>query len=153
MQVDPHFRLWALNANGNGLSISKRTAQGGWCAWTETSATFNLHNSNPATTVYKEIIIRNIYLRDASLAVGLADPAGSNVWATNYYTVPYGHDLRYRSLGKLWDVFRPEATALTVTNRDYPHQCTRCGAPAYVGAFEVTHADEAAASGCPARRK
>lgn len=37
---------------------------------------------------------------------------------------------------------------------DFPSHCTRCGLSAYVGLFEVAHADENAAKmmGCPARR-
>lgn len=37
--------------------------------------------------------------------------------------------------------------------KDFPATCTRCGLAAYVGMFEVTHADEFAAADCPARRK
>lgn len=35
---------------------------------------------------------------------------------------------------------------------EFPGQCTRCGRDAYVSAFSVSHRDEEAAAGCPARR-
>ena len=35
---------------------------------------------------------------------------------------------------------------------DFPHTCTRCGRPAYVGLNETDHADEGAARTCPAPR-
>jgi hypothetical protein len=38
-------------------------------------------------------------------------------------------------------------------NSNYSSTCTRCGRPAYLGAFEVEHEDEVAAAKCPARRK
>lgn len=37
--------------------------------------------------------------------------------------------------------------------KEFPDHCTRCGRPAYVGAFEIAHQDEVAARDCPARRK
>ena len=40
----------------------------------------------------------------------------------------------------------------SVRRADFPHHCTRCGRPAYVGLNETDHADESSASTCPAPR-
>lgn len=65
------------------------------------------------------------------------------------YTERRAADLR-------WRVVRSSSQSTVQTSKvidEYPGQCPRCGASAYVGSFEVAHRNEAAASSCPARRK
>ena len=47
----------------------------------------------------------------------------------------------------------PKKAFVTKSVNEYPDFCTRCGAPAYVGMFEIAHKNEPAAKACPARRK
>ncbi len=67
---------------------------------------------------------------------------------------------RLLAFGELWSLHRDPTfarpgAAVTVPKArvipDFPHRCPRCGAPAYVGAWEVTH--ESYAGSCPARRR
>lgn len=57
-----------------------------------------------------------------------------------------------RHVDQEWLVTRT-ATRKVASDEDFPSTCTRCGRAAYLGLFEVSHADEDAASDCPARRK
>lgn len=75
----------------------------------------------------------------------------------------YGHNASF-AVGRQrtieWLVERDEDSVGSVFSfapakviNEFPDFCTRCGRPAYVGLFEVTHKNEAAAADCPARRK
>ena len=62
------------------------------------------------------------------------------------------------TIGKTWLplgescflIVKRTASLPSLTN--YPHHCTRCGRPAYVGLNETDHADESIAKDCPAPR-
>ncbi len=107
----------------------------------------NVHRASAASTTLERICILNISGHRAEVDLIVIDPM-TRVKCAWHYAMPTDSELRHEHF-KSPDFF----VVNRIANREFPHKCPRCAAPAYLGAFEVTHADEAAASGCPARRK